>query len=364
MAANERTVKKAAIKRATKLAQQDMNRLDAQSARELTAVYESARQDIEQQIQSFARGESTLRLEVLQDLKSQIDNRIGQLASEQDRLLDNGLAEAAKLGTTPLAVDAAAIAVALPSISNDAVQFVHNLVAEDGLQLSDRLWRIERGAREAVGRAIESAIIQGHSASRAAQDFLSRGDPVPADIQAKIDSANPNRVARTAGRVLMVDENNAHENALRVFRTEMNRAYNAAYEQAAGEHPDVIGTRFVLSPNHPRRDICDMHASVNRYGLGPGVYPIGKNPYPAHPNTLSYTEVVFKDEVSDEDREKKEDRIEWLQQQPGDLQTEVLGSTKKRSALKKGILKENEINTPWKVLKVRYERKGIDVDTL
>ncbi len=64
----------------------------------------------------------------------------------------------------------------------------------------------------------------------------------------------------------------------------------------------VVGTRFLLSKNHSQKDICDIHANINLFGLGAGVYPLGKSPLPAHKNTLSYEVAVFEDEVTEEDR--------------------------------------------------------------
>ena len=53
----------------------------------------------------------------------------------------------------------------------------------------------------------------------------------------------------------------------------------------------------MLSPRHPRVDICDEHAAADLYGLGQGVYPVDECPWPAHPNTFSYTEAVYRDEI-------------------------------------------------------------------
>ena len=40
-----------------------------------------------------------------------------------------------------------------------------------------------------------------------------------------------------------------------------------------------------LSSKHPRVDVCDYHAGVDKYGLGPGVYPKAEAPLPPyHPN--------------------------------------------------------------------------------
>lgn len=39
-----------------------------------------------------------------------------------------------------------------------------------------------------------------------------------------------------------------------------------------------------LSSKHPKTDICDYHAKIDRYGLGPGVYPKAEAPKPPfHP---------------------------------------------------------------------------------
>lgn len=105
-------------------------------------------------------------------------------------------------------------------------------------------------------------------------------------------------LSKTIADVLTQDPNNAYSRALRVMRTELNRAHGEAYRQGAGRHPDVIGERFVLSPNHPKPDICDEYARADQYGLGPGVYPVGKAPWPAHPNTMSYLEAVFRDDAA------------------------------------------------------------------
>jgi len=223
---------------------------------------------------------------------------------------------------------------------------------------------LDRGAREGVGQAIERAVIQGHSASRAADDFILRGERIPPDVAAKMGEAQAGKIATSAASALLTGEGNPRANALRLFRTEMNRAHGEAYRAAAFETPGVIGTRYLLSPNHPRPDICNMHSSVNRYGLGPGVYPKGKSPWPAHPNTLSYEEVVFDDEIGQADRVGKEDRISWLKTQTPAVQEGVLGGRRKRAALIKGVLRENEISTPWRVLKKRYLRRGIEVDLL
>lgn len=363
-AGNTRTQRKAAIRRASAAGRRDMRQLDRRAAADLTAAYTAARAQIEAEIASYADGDGSLRLATLQELLAQVRQRLDVLGQSRDDLLDTRMADAVAVGTRPFEAESAIVSSSLVRVSDDALRFVRTFVAEDGLQLSDRLWRLDAGAKATVGRAIESAVIQGHSAARAAADFLARGEPVPPDLLNKVDAGRASTVARSAGRALMVDDGNAYRDAVRVFRTEINRAHGEAYRGAAQNHPDAVGTRFLLSPNHPRADICDLHASVNRYGLGPGVYPFGRSPWPAHPETLSFEEVVFADEVSESDRQGKETRIDWLKRQTPGVQEGVLASRKKRAALEQDVLRENEIGTPWRILRKRYERRGIAVDDL
>jgi len=358
VSANSRTQRKAAIKRAARRARLELRTLDAEARAGLTEVYRRARDDIKTAILHVAQPAGNVRLEVLQDLLRQVEGRITALGAGRDAALATHQAAAAKIGVSPFAEDVASLGTSLSKVSDDAVQFVRRFVAADGLQLSDRLWRLDMHAREIIGQEIQTRVIQGHSASKAAEEFLLGGQQAPAFLVEKIGQAQAEKIANVAGAKLLGGKGSPHANALRVFRTEINRAHGEAFRAAAFEHPDVVGTRFLLSPNHPRPDICDMHARVNRYGLGPGVYPRGRSPWPAHPNTLSFEEPVFRDEVTDEDRAGKETRIEWLQQQPPGVRVGVLGGTRKAQAFAHGLIAESEIATPWRVLRPRLEKKG------
>lgn len=360
LAENQRTRIQAAIKRASKTARANVQALDRELLVQLEQVYRNAVADIGGYLQSRAGDDNTIRLEVMRSLLDQSQARLNFLEAERNGLLDEGLRQAAGFGVQPF-TGVPEIGASLVQVADDAVRFVTQFVADDGLQLSDRLWAIDNHARDVVRSEIQRAVVQGHSASEAARDLLARGLGVPPELASKMTAAQWDKIAREIDNGLLTGEGSAYSNARRVMRTEINRAHGEAYQAAAFDHPDVIGTRFLLSPNHPRTDICDMHARVNRYGLGPGVYPKDKNPWPAHPNTLSFTEVVFSDEVTEEDKSGKIDRIEWLKGQTAATQAGILGD-RKREALLRGLLKEQQINTPWRVLKKRYQRRGYDPD--
>lgn len=350
---------RAEIRRATRRAQAALGELDDRGEAEIEAIYQQAQAALQADIASYAGADGNLRVEALRSLEAQIEQILAAAAARRDAILTAGITQAASLGATPWA--GASVAVSLPAISQEAAQIVTTFAADDGLTLSDRLWRIDLNARQAMARSVQTAVVRGQSISAAVNDFLARGAAVPADLAAQQGLASVANVQRVAADALMTGSMNPRDQSLRVFRTEINRAHGLAYQAGAFAQPDVIGTRFLLSPRHPEVDECDMHARVNRYGLGPGVYPKGRSPWPAHPNTLSFEEAVFEDEVSDEDRAGQQTRIEWLKAQPARTRTGVLGGQRKAWAFEQGHVSERSITTPWRVLEKRLRRQGVDL---
>jgi len=357
-----RLAQNATIRRASWRAQSLANQLDARMLTELEAIYRAVLVDIQMQLSNHAGINSVVGINNLQRIMNGVRFQLGLLSDQQAALLNAGMLQNAEIAANVFAnvVDRQAVL----SVTSDAVRTAQNFIASDGLQLSDRLWRIDNQATEKLGLAVQSAIIQGQSASQAAQDFVNRGLAIPADLRNKINGANVGGINRAIAHELVNSPDSVYSNARRVFRTEINRAHITAYQQSLLDVDDVVGTRFLLSRNHPERDICDLHARANIYGLGPGVYPLGKSPLPAHPNTLSYEVAVFKEEVSSVHKATKQTRSEWLASQPPSLQAKVLNSWGKQRAFNAGLLKENGFTTPWKTIKKRLEREGIDVKNL
>lgn len=362
LAYNNRTSVSATIKRASARARTLMNRFDREALKDLDLIYRRAINDIQLTIHQYADSAGNVRLESLQQLLNQSQTRLNQLTAARNQLLETGQSQAAQIagqafsGTMPDGF--------ITRAAHSAVEHVRSFIASDGLQLSDRLWVLDNHASTSIKEAIENSVIQGHSASQAANELLLRGEKLTPELLKKQGMANASAIGKKVNS-LFTGTGNPRANALRLMRTELNRAHGEAYMATGEDHPDFGGWKYLLSPRHPEPDICDMHSKVNRYGLGPGVYPSRERcPWPAHPNTLSYVEIVFKDEIKKEDKEGKEDRIAWLNKQPGNVQHGVLNSRAKRAALQKGILRESEIATPWNVLKKKYIRKGIDVTDL
>lgn len=92
----------------------------------------------------------------------------------------------------------------------------------------------------------------------------------------------------------------------RIARTEIARAYGDGFFLRVKQNPNIVAVRWKLSRRHPKRDICDLYANADLFGLGKGVYPKDKAPtYPAHPHCLcDLSEIVVGDVDMDQEHEQ------------------------------------------------------------
>lgn len=346
---------KARIRRATLAAQNRAEAIDATALEQLAAMYQLAFDELIAVIEVLAI-DGLLREQQLGRLLQQTDAILERLGSQTAQHLPTWLLDAAESGIQPFLASASP-AIALQDVPRTTVDTLRRFVHADGLTLSARLHGNTEDAKARVRRHLTRAIVSGQSASEAvALDLLEQGR-LPREVQAAIRHATPAQIRQALKNSVLDTPDSPYQVMRRVYRTEINRAFGTAYNASAESHPDSVGLRFLLSPRHPEPDICDMHARVNRWGLGAGGYPFENCPWPAHPNTFSYTEVIFADEVSAADRAGKESRIDWLNKQSPAAQISVLGRNKAK-ALLAGILTERQITTPWYLLKKRYEKTG------
>ena len=73
--------------------------------------------------------------------------------------------------------------------------------------------------------------------------------------------------------------------ANRIARTELHRNYTDKVAKELMEEEQIEYVQFRMSSTHPKADQCDAIAKVDRYGLGPGVFPKADAPKPPlHPH--------------------------------------------------------------------------------
>lgn len=163
----------------------------------------------------------------------------------------------------------------------------HLWVDPGGYQLSERVWRTAGQTRRRVDFVLEQGIRQGKSVDALAKDlekFL-----------------QPGRVLDGAG--------DASYDAMRLARTETARAHAQASETIATLNPFIEMISVVLSPAHPRYDICDVAAAASPFPKNdiPASYKI-----PLHPNCLcSYRYTYYEDKREAQDKARREGRTQY-----------------------------------------------------
>lgn len=145
----------------------------------------------------------------------------------------------------------------------------HTWVDPNGYRLSDRVWNTSAHARQQIDMFLEAGIREGKGAlqmSRELERFL-RPDRVNLKTSAPY------------GRTASYD-------AMRLARTEITRAHTEAQRVAGAMNPFVQGLQWVLSPSHPKPDICDEYARGGPNG--DGIYSLETVPSVPHPACLCY----------------------------------------------------------------------------
>lgn len=212
--------------------------------------------------------------------------------------------------------------------------------AEDGLNLSKRLYRSSKNIKEEVATVISRALKQNQGVRSMAKSlFAGYGDggvipeadlpkfikdlqkiPFMVDNTPKsqaakreiirnvkrqvsklttpgvraaynhlIDAVDQGNEARLENAIDVAIQEKTRYNAERIARTENARAYADGQMSRYMNDPDIVAFKWKLSSRHPRFDICDFYANADLYGLGQGVYPKDKFPrLPAHPHCMCH----------------------------------------------------------------------------
>jgi hypothetical protein len=121
-----------------------------------------------------------------------------------------------------------------------------------------------------------------------------------------------------------------------IARQESVEAMRSSYKAQLKGKRGVVCIQHKLSGRHPKADICDYWANANLYELGPGRYPVGKEPR-LHVGCLCYHVAVMDERTFERDESagvpdefvdrKSPDGIGWLRENP-DRAAAILGPTR------------------------------------
>ena len=179
---------------------------------------------------------------------------------------------------------------------NYALQVAQSRVYSDGLNLSQRIWRLEQGSMQAIRNTIATGMAQRTSAVELAQQLegqLNAGEDWPRWTRARLSKMDARERAQDAKGLLSSardvpagGSSGISYNALRLARNEIQTANHAVTSDIAIHSPWVTGRKVVLSPAHPKSDICDEYAAG-------GPYESNANFLPLHPQCLCRWEEVL-----------------------------------------------------------------------
>ena len=143
----------------------------------------------------------------------------------------------------------------------------------------------------------------------------------------------------------------------RIALNETARAYNDTRAFEYANSSDIQVVKIQMSITHPRTDICDYYAGVDKYGLGAGVYPKDKAPVPPfHPFCRCQMIPKYSHEYSKPKLNTKADK-EYLLGLKEWQRARILGSKAKASE----AMKTGDINSVFNAMKPeRYKVKSID----
>lgn len=150
--------------------------------------------------------------------------------------------------------------------------------SENGLNLSDRIWKSVQQLRDEMEVAMTVAIGEGQSASqmsRKVREYLNDPDLMFRRFRYKDENGEWKRKWKKrikdekTGKYKWIDYDrdnyktgagvykSSAKNAMRVTRTETNIAYRRADHERWQQMDFVLGQKIQLSKSHPKKDICD-----------------------------------------------------------------------------------------------------------
>lgn len=202
-------------------------------------------------------------------MKGRIDHDLDIFQEEYHRIVRTGISETAAVildrnGQIFLEVEGTTKLIDL--LQDDIIIQAATLPEKDGLILSDRVWRITQEAKADITARIQQGMLLGESHTKVARDVRQYLISGPARYKSE--------------RLVFTEMAKAYKRADEVS-VEMMRQ-NSAY---------MWFEKWELSPRHPKPDVCDILASQDIEGEGPGIYKHAPN---RHPGCLCYIYPVYR----------------------------------------------------------------------
>lgn len=242
--------------------------------------------------------------EQAQELKQRYNDRLQRLSTEL-RGTAGEQKQQAQEETTAAHEAAILAAVALLSIPSSDAPRPQDYAPEvvEGLRIRINVRRpvedttdemIER-TLQAVGDDIGDAIDEATGEKTVTETVR--------NIGAAIAHNNLSGALEEIGQADLVDEDSdfslssasqLYSNVKRIVSHEVATVADETSKNLKAMNPAIGFVEWNLSPQHPQPDICDVLATQDLYGAGPGVYPIAVVPSLPHPHCLCNTRAIVR----------------------------------------------------------------------
>lgn len=180
---------------------------------------------------------------------------------------------------------------------DEALAAARRRVYSDGLNLSQRVWRLENGGLNDIRALLSSAFVERTNAedlARRIEGQLGVNQDLPRWTEERLYGMDARQRAQSTAGLLRSPTQRSEGisyNALRLARTELQYAHHAVATEIARHAPWVLKRNVVLSPTHPKIDVCDELVGTNPH-------PKDAELLPAHPNCLCRYEDVVMDSAA------------------------------------------------------------------
>lgn len=206
-------------------------------------------------------------------------------------LLPQPLTQFQEASFEPLSDDWRKLAQMWISRRNHALQVAQQRTYSDGLMLSQRIWRLDNGGLSSIRATLAQGMAERTSAVRLAQNLeqaLGADMEMPRWAYARLNKMTASERAVDATGLLhdpAFSTQGVAYNALRLARNEIQYANHAVTSEIAQRFPGITGRKSVLSPAHPKLDICDEYAAGGPYGKDANFLPL-------HPQCVTPGQIV------------------------------------------------------------------------
>jgi hypothetical protein len=238
--------------------------------------------------------------EFLQARREAVSLPFGVMAARHERLVVSIRAEVQERATQPPMNEAIVDGVFKPQIEILLTAAGEHLYG-DSLNISSRIWQIDGLGRDAINNVIMQGITDGDSAwniAKKLEEFLGAGMNCPRWTSTRLygRTASDKSAGDTTGLLSGndCDGRGVSYNALRLARTEIQKAHALATDKLLAAQPWVKKEQCHLSAAHPETDECDDVIANGENGQG--IYEVGTIEYPLHPHCFCYKTAVLMDE--------------------------------------------------------------------